>query len=728
MKKQVSAILFSLTLVFSFANNAEKTDSLKQLIPTLKSDTAEISLLLDIAFTYRRFETDSSLVYANKAYQLSSKINDNKNLAKCNVLLALIDYRLGNNEKALKTFYKVINSLNDIEKTKTKAYVNIGNIYADLGQYDTSIYYYNKGIEIAKIQKDKLFEANILNNIGTVYTDKGDFELAIDCYAKAEKINELIDNKSGKAAAIGNIGLIYYYQSDLQKAVTYFKKALVLNREIGKMDKVANSLNNLAAMYSLLDSMDQAIACYDESKDIYRAMNHKGGMALIAQNTANLYFLIKNTKDGLMAMDEAIKLYTELDEPKGLGKSYKSIGQHYFESSNYGLAIDNFKKAEEILTPLEVKHDLRSLYSQIAETYAKSNDHKNSTKYLKLFIAVNDSIYNSDKHKQIADIQEKYDTEKKQKEIELQQAQIAKKNIEVKQQTTQKFALGVGLFLSLGLLFIVYNGYKQKKKSNQIISLQKEEVEEKNKEISDSINYAKRIQHAIFPSDKTIAKNLKNSFIYYLPKDIVSGDFFWVENIGDNVYFAAADCTGHGVPGAMVSVVCNNALNRAVREYQITEPAKILDKIKELVIETFEESNEEVNDGMDICLCKLNTKTNELEYAGANNSLYIVRNKKLIDYKADKQPIGTHIHNNPFTNHKMDLQPNDSIYLFTDGYADQFGGKNGKKFKYKPFKELLVSISEKSLSDQKKHLSSTFNNWKGDLEQIDDICIIGIKI
>lgn len=260
-----------------------------------------------------------------------------------------------------------------------------------------------------------------------------------------------------------------------------------------------------------------------------------------------------------------------------------------------------------------------------------------------------------------------------------------------------------------------------------------------NDEIKASISYAKRIQEAILPSASLIKKNLPQSFVYYQPKDIVAGDFYWMHLLpepngwdinGDTVIFAAADCTGHGVPGAMVSVVCNHALNQSVKEFGITQPNLILEKSRDLVIETFSESIENVQDGMDIAICALNTKTNELEYAGANNPIWIIRkNSEIIEeIKADKQHIGRSHFMNPFTNHSIQLYKGDSFYIFSDGYQDQFGGPKGKKIKSKLFKNLLISITHKSLEDQKKILEEYLNEWKGGLEQVDDICVLGVKI
>ena len=276
---------------------------------------------------------------------------------------------------------------------------------------------------------------------------------------------------------------------------------------------------------------------------------------------------------------------------------------------------------------------------------------------------------------------------------------------------------------------------------NAEITYQKEALEEKNKEISDSIKYAKRIQEAILPSRYSISDNLKNGFVFFKPKDIVSGDFYWLENLSNPsnkeaiVYFAAADCTGHGVPGALVSVVCSNALSKALLEEHISDTGKLLDRTRELVVKRFEKSEEDVKDGMDISLCKLdltNFQNNSgkaiLQWSGANNPLWIIRNNELLEYKPDKQPIGKTDNPQPFTAHTIDLTKNDTLYIFTDGYQDQFGGEKGKKFKTSQLKQLLLSLQENTMSEQKELLNEAFNKWKGNEEQVDDVCIIGVRV
>jgi serine phosphatase RsbU (regulator of sigma subunit) len=281
------------------------------------------------------------------------------------------------------------------------------------------------------------------------------------------------------------------------------------------------------------------------------------------------------------------------------------------------------------------------------------------------------------------------------------------------------------------------------------IRVKSEELAEKNKEIIDSINYAKRIQEAILPPNTQWQQLLPNSFVLYLPKDIVAGDFYWLDAKGENtaqqtLFFAAADCTGHGVPGAMVSVVCHNALNRAVREFNLANPAAILDKTAAIVDETFEKSTQEVKDGMDISLVAWQPHNGTLEWAGANNPLWIISknnyqqllgepsmqlgNNNLYELKADKQPIGRYPNRKAYTNHVLQLLPGDCLYVFSDGFSDQFGGENGKKFKSKNFKRLLLELQNQSLPDQKEAIFDAFHKWRGAIEQVDDVCVIGFQL
>ncbi|HYG51258.1 MAG TPA: SpoIIE family protein phosphatase [Flavobacteriales bacterium] len=305
--------------------------------------------------------------------------------------------------------------------------------------------------------------------------------------------------------------------------------------------------------------------------------------------------------------------------------------------------------------------------------------------------------------------------------------------------TTVAYVLyGIGFMLIIiGAVRISSNGLKKIiAQRTKEIEEQKHILEEKQKEIIDSISYAERLQLAILPSKKSIIEALPNSFVMYRPKDIIAGDFFWMERFGNTVLFAVCDCTGHGVPGAMVSVVGANSLNRCVKEFNLRKPALILDKLTELVEETFSHSDNEVRDGMDVSLCSINFDTLEMEWAGANNPLWIFRHKQggngvppaMDEYKADKQPIGKFENRKPFTNHTVKIEKGDIVYLFSDGYPDQFGGEKGKKFKYKNLQALLLKYAWMTMNEQRRLVEEAFDQWRGEIEQTDDVCLWVVKV
>ncbi|MBK6833400.1 MAG: SpoIIE family protein phosphatase [Bacteroidetes bacterium] len=368
------------------------------------------------------------------------------------------------------------------------------------------------------------------------------------------------------------------------------------------------------------------------------------------------------------------------------------------------------------------------------------------------------------KNKENEIVKKNIEAENKQKQIHGLEKEKELSNENLKQQKfIQKLMIAGSGLLGVFLIFVFFSLAKSRK-ANKLIAAQKTEVEkqkeiaekqkdiaeeqkhllqEKQTEIIESITYAKRLQEAILPPFAFIDSNIKNNFILYKPKDIVAGDFYWAENIRDLFFIAAADSTGHGVPGAMVSVVCSNALNRSVKEFNLTETGKILDKTKELVVETFEKSTSEVKDGMDISLLCIDSKNKKVFWSGANNPLWYASSASasqssnktieggeiaMFEIKADKQPIGKTDKVNPFTTHEIEYKENTTFYLFTDGFADQFGGPNGKKFKYKPFAEILVQNVNKTPNEQSAILAEKFEAWRGELEQVDDVCIIGVKI
>jgi serine phosphatase RsbU (regulator of sigma subunit) len=402
-------------------------------------------------------------------------------------------------------------------------------------------------------------------------------------------------------------------------------------------------------------------------------------------------------------------------------------------------AESSYRKSILIAGATGNANTLRLDYDFFSVFFEKTNRPDSAYHYLRLFKNLNDSLFSTEKSSQIAEMQMQFENEQKEKLRELEQkAKDTEQNAKLERQ--KLFTGGAILILLLTVVFSIflYRNYLNKKKAHLEISQKNEIIGAKNREIIDSINYAKHLQDAILPPLKLIRQYFHDSFILYSPKDIVAGDFYWFEKKENLIFFAAADCTGHGVPGAMVSVVCSNALNRTVKEFGITEPGKILDRVKNLVVETFvhegdpggEKSENEVKDGMDISLCSYDPQTGQLRWAGANNPIWIIKKgtKEVLELKPNKQPIGKSDILSTFTTHVLTVNSGDSLYLFTDGFADQFGGPAGKKYKTAKLKELILSVHDKDMNTQYLMIKKSFDEWKGKEDQVDDICVIGLAI
>ena len=291
-------------------------------------------------------------------------------------------------------------------------------------------------------------------------------------------------------------------------------------------------------------------------------------------------------------------------------------------------------------------------------------------------------------------------------------------------------ALGVIIMLALILIPYARRVLLEDDKQKQIAFKQKNMIEAKNRDIMDSIRYALRIQSSILPSVDAFEENGLEGFIFHNAKDVVAGDFYWIEKHDNYLFFAVADCTGHGVPGAIISLICSNALNRAVDTMKIRETGKILDAAREMIIARMGQEGNSVKDGMDISICRLDLKTLELQYSGANNPIYIY-DSTTSHFKITtpcKQPVGDYIRKTPFKCKSFQLNKGDVVYLFTDGYADQFGGEKGKKLKYQPFRNLLQTNVQNKMKDQEGVLLSFLEEWMHDFEQVDDICVMGVRI
>lgn len=624
----------------------------------------------------------------------------------------------------------IIDSLNIEIKKESNSSKKLNSYFELVKEYyavlsDSTVIVALKGIELAEKINDKPKVALFHNAIGMFYLQKTDYALALQHHLTSLKIRENLLLKKEIAISMNNIGLVYQKIGNFEQSLNYFQKALEINKELKNKEGISLNLGNLSIIYSQQKDFEKAIMFAEKSLQEKRKLNDSASISATLSNIGNIYYEIQEFDNSLKYLSEALIISKKINDMKGVAIRLINIGELYKKKNNIDSAYIYFNSSLDISKKINDLELTAKNYQALSDIFYERKKYKEAYEYHKKFFTLSDSVFNQKVSEQISEMSAKYETEKKQKEIELLNKENEKQTAIAEEQSKKKniiiFSSIAGLLLVTVFSLFLFNRFNLTKKQKAII-------EEKQQEITDSITYAKRLQTAILPPDNYWKKHLPESFVMYQPKDIVSGDFYWLEDVNDLVLFASADCTGHGVSGAMVSVICSNALNRTVKEFGITEPSKILNKIRELVLETFEKSESDIKDGMDISLCSLNTKTNELLWSGANNPLWYIRENDLNEIKPDKQPIGKTDNPKPFTTHKIELLKGDTIYIFTDGYADQFGGEKQKKFMYKPLKNLLLEIHKESLSTQKEHLQQHFANWKGTTEQTDDVLIIGVKI
>ncbi|HLG02221.1 MAG TPA: tetratricopeptide repeat protein [Bacteroidia bacterium] len=719
-------ILWGATL---HSQSQQKIDSLKIFLKTAKEDTNKVRALNRLVLLQNTAFPDIAIANAEKAFALAEKLN----------------YSDG----------------------QAAALIVMGGAYMTKGNFTKSLECQEKALKIFEATGKKNEIAPINNNMGSVYVEQGNYDKALACFLASLKIEEELGEKVRIAATAANIGVLFQNKGGLtgnireyEEALKYHNKAYALDKQLGDKFGISVDLNNLGSVYCDMGKLNpsreiflKALEYLEESLKIKEEVKDLNGLAIVQVNLCDVYtqlgMLEKNANRIAIAIpygQKALAGFRLIGDPYGTAFTLNKIGQAYFEwhaLSHKNAYLDStiyyLNEGLKIATEIGAKDQLKDGYSNLSEVYEKKGNFREALIYERFYSSIKDTLLNEENARHMNEMQTKYETAEKDKALIRKDAEISKEQAASKQKATERNASIIGFSLMGVLAFFIFRGYRQKKKANEIITLQKSEVElqrdiigVKNKDITDSINYARRIQRAMITSESFFKKNLPDYFIYYKPKDIVSGDFYWgCKTATEDVLIATGDCTGHGVPGAFMSTIGVSKLNEVVVGRKVSRPSDILDQLRSEVINALnpEGAEEESSDGMDISLCAFRFDTMKLEYAGANNSIYIIRNSELTEKKPDKMPVGKFSGQpGPFTNNEIALQKGDCVYSFTDGYADQFGGEKGKKFKYKQLEELLVSIHGKPMNDQKIILDGVMKTWKGPLEQVDDMLIIGVRV
>jgi len=652
-------------------NCFSQLDSLKQELQKCKSDTTRVNILNEISYYTSYNDVEVGKQIAIDALDLATKIN--------------------------------------FERGIMRSYGQLGNAFNTMDKYDEAIESYLNGLRIAEKRNDIFRQSTFNHNIGLLYLKLHQFNKAEEYILATIEIDKKLGDRTNIAISYNSLGSIYYQQGNKTQAKKHFIEALKY------VDK-NNTVIEVASIYANLGAITRDEGRYHQSKEFFQT---------------------------------AIEIFLKHESPFNAAKNYVSLADLERKYKKYVEAIKNYEEAVKLVPDLHLQtafeFDTKTIFTGMAEAYMMLKDYKKAAEsYAKIIenfdlnISEVDSVQLSETKKAFAEMATKYETEKKDAELRLSQLETDKeKEANAKKNIIIYSIIGGGLLLIISLVF-VYRSYLISKALARKIKGQKEQIEKQhdeishiNKEITASIEYAKNIQNSILPDLKNIDKAIPNNFILWLPRDIVSGDFYWFHETDDEIFMAAADCTGHGVPGAFVSVSCVNILNQVVIDEGHADPGKILSRVHQHVCDIFRKKESELksNDGMDIALCKINKKSNKLYFSGAMNPMVLIRNNQLSEWKGDRSAIGGRTpYDYDFQTKEIDVLKNDKIYLYSDGFKDQFGGPEGKKYLNKRFLTLLQNIFEKPMPEQRNILDKELKDWCGNYARIDDVLVVGLEL
>jgi len=762
-------IILSQSILFSQQN---PVDSLISEIEKTAMDTSKVKLLNEVSGMLRGRDNEKAMQYSLQAIEIAEKVDYKEGIADANKTLGIIYFMMGDFDKAYEASNKSKSTYESIDDKNGVAAccVNLGIFNGRQGKITEAKKSYEDALEIYKEIGDDEGSAKIYLNLGNLFKVQGNYKSALDNYYKGLEIFEKVGNKSRVAQIFQNIGIVYSEQKEYDKALENYNKALNVFANLEDLRGIAEVNNNIGNNYADTEEYDLAIDYYLKGLKLFKEIGYTPRVAYSYYNLGDANNNIKNYKKAKEYFDKSLELYGNMNYDAGMAMCYNGLGEYYYRQKDYKKATYNLEKAKQ----LSHGADLRTLSDAVewlSKSYAKTEKYKDAYENHVLFKQYNDSMFNENNEKAITSLALQYEFAK-QEEIRLAKEKIEKeKQAEVqaeKDKQNRYKMLGLAALLIGALLVAVISilSYKRKVKANKLLKTQKEEIEhqkveleqsneeilaqrdeienkniviteqrdialKQKKEITDSIHYAQRIQEAVLPSKKMFVNYIEDYFIFFKPKDIVSGDFYWMTRVEDKLIVTAADCTGHGVPGAFMSMLGVTFLNEIINKDRVLTPGKILDKLRQKVISSLHQEEGETKDGMDISIAVIDTAKKEIQYAGAYNPMYMIKNgsEEITKVKADRMPIGIHLKmDDDFTNHVINYNSGDVIYLFSDGYVDQFGGERGRKLKSVKFQELLLNIKTKPMAEQKEILNKFLNKWRGDLEQLDDIIVIGLKL
>jgi serine phosphatase RsbU (regulator of sigma subunit)/Tfp pilus assembly protein PilF len=696
--------------------------------------------------------------------QMIRNVNDlSDDTTKVNMLIEICDSLYVNNPKATIDYATIALDLaGKLKFIKGEAFANkyIGMGHYTQAEYAAAINYFQRALEIFEGLGNKKGISNMLNSIGVIYNNEGEDAKALDNYIRSLKISEEMNDSVRVMTALINIGLIYSKKATTSdRAEEYYLEALEIGEKIGYKSATGTVTINLGEMKYNKGDYDGALKYYEKALKIYNETND-GNIAYAMINIGKIHTKRNDYQNAVKYMEEALEIANKNNAKLDAGRAMLGLGVTYLQKGEIQKALEYFIQSETITSLIGAKYEQSETYKNMATAYSKTGDFQNAYRSQLMESRLKDSIFSETHQMQINQLRARYEIESMLRENEILKRDAKLTDAKSRNQLIIIFFLVVG-FVSISIfMLLIARANNLKKKANEelnstnkdltvalgIVNTQKKQIEKAHEEITASINYAKYIQSSVLPKAEQIEECLGDHFILYKPKEIVSGDFYWVSETEDKTVVVSADCTGHGVPGAFMSMLGITLLNEIINKDSVTNPGIILDRLRKEITDSLKQKGDrwEQKDGMDMALCTIDRKNMKLQFAGAINPLYFIRESdseitgiihtdsngsgKLIEIKGDHMPIGIFDEMDSFSYHEIDLQKGDTFYMFTDGFPDQFGGPDHKKFSHRRFREQLVKTKSDSMSDQKIKLENALNEWMGKNGQTDDISVIGFRI
>jgi len=596
-----------------------------------------------------------------------------------------------------------------------------GDIYMGQALPDSAAVCFKEAIGLFEATGNALDFSMTYYSLGNAYSADDKLALALTAFITGEK--SAMQNKLSRSAAYNKNGIavINLQMGNMEEAERYRYEALAISFEVGDPKLTGWIYTGLAQISLAKHEYDSALVQFTHALESYTSGQYLAGIAGAHNNIGVSYSYLEQYDSAIAHYRIAAITKHQYGELNGESIAMTNISMLFVLMKNADSAIYYARRSMEIALMRNSVLQQAETFSVVAEAYAFNNQYDSAYHYQKLYKQYNDSVFNTSLREQISELKTQYDDEQQKQQIALLE------------QTNKVGELWNYVFASTGIIvFIIavftFMRYRSKKRANILLEMQNGQITEQKKEITDSILYAKRIQQALLASASLMKKHIPDHFVLYKPKDIVSGDFYWASAKNNSFWIAVCDSTGHGVPGAFMSLLNTTFLSEAINEKALEHPGEVFDFTRRRLIESLSHTDEQDsggNDGMDAILLKI-TDT-EVAYCGANGSGILIRNGTVTELASDKMPVGRSPRETiEFSSHKMSIQKGDIIYLFTDGYADQFGGEKGKKFKHKALVQLLAQNSSRPAKEQQEILADSHNKWKGNLEQVDDILIVGL--